>query len=385
MANNNTRPGQPDELVPDDVPVVGDAEASASDAASEDAGLDLTDRIFGLQDASEDIGGRPPRGRRARGQAQADGEAVDTDVDSAADDTPPAVPDVPDPVAEEVTPAAETAAPAVVHRTRSRSARAKAQASAAVDAAADKGQEAVDATLTKAGAATDSALADMHALAATAAADTAAAVAKAKPVASKAKAVAAKAKATVQGAEETVAAPLEGAQADDVEEVAVDKVGQVAPDTVETDVEAAGADTTDAAEAAKAAAKPPRVRPVKAKAKTVADEEAVQASSDEVSDSEEADGEDETVRQPTRKLTQAPVKKAAATRKRDEANQTVATRTTPLMFVRQAIGELKKVVWPSGDTVGQYFIVVLVFVLVVMGIVFGLDQLFGWALLKLFG
>jgi preprotein translocase subunit SecE len=82
--------------------------------------------------------------------------------------------------------------------------------------------------------------------------------------------------------------------------------------------------------------------------------------------------------------TQAPVKKATPTRKRDtkpEEEEGIG----PVTFTRQSVGELKKVVWPSGDDVKQYFIVVLVFVLIIMGIVFGLDTLFGWGLLKLFG
>jgi len=126
--------------------------------------------------------------------------------------------------------------------------------------------------------------------------------------------------------------------------------------------------------------KKPRVRPVKVK-KADAKEEAEETPED----AEELEEEEQPVRQPTRKLTQAPVKKDRPTRKRDEAVTTTSARTTPFMFIRQAIAELKKVVWPAGDVVGQYFIVVLVFVLVVMGIVFGLDQLFGWGLLKLFG
>ncbi|MCI1749176.1 MAG: preprotein translocase subunit SecE [Acidipropionibacterium sp.] len=60
-------------------------------------------------------------------------------------------------------------------------------------------------------------------------------------------------------------------------------------------------------------------------------------------------------------------------------------RTTPVMFVRQSVGELKKVRWPTGSETGQYFIVVLVFVLVIIGYVGGLDALFAKALLDLFG
>ncbi|MCL2782894.1 MAG: preprotein translocase subunit SecE [Propionibacteriaceae bacterium] len=99
---------------------------------------------------------------------------------------------------------------------------------------------------------------------------------------------------------------------------------------------------------------------------------------------EKADDKDEAPHQVRRSQTQAPVKKGHATRKRDEAVQVTTTRTTPLAFARQSIAELRKVVWPTGDTVGQYFIVVLVFVLFIMLVVAGLDALFGWGLLRLF-
>jgi preprotein translocase SecE subunit len=86
-----------------------------------------------------------------------------------------------------------------------------------------------------------------------------------------------------------------------------------------------------------------------------------------------------------RKLTQAPVKKDRPTPKRDTTEATPTKRTNPVQFVRQSIGELKKVVWPSGEDLGQYFVVVLIFVVVLMMFVFGLDYLFGWGLLKFFG
>jgi len=136
-------------------------------------------------------------------------------------------------------------------------------------------------------------------------------------------------------------------------------------------------------------ARKPRVKPVKVAKKSDAKKDEVEeaeADEDEAAEQDETDEEEEqTVRQASRKLTQAPVKKARPTRKRDEVTEAVSKRTTPFMFIRQSWGELKKVVWPAGDVVGQYFLVVLVFVLVIMGFVFGLDQLFGWGLLKLMG
>ena len=87
-----------------------------------------------------------------------------------------------------------------------------------------------------------------------------------------------------------------------------------------------------------------------------------------------------------RNQTVAPVRKSKPTPKRDDAHNTVvAKRTTPVQFVKQSAGELKKVVWPSASTTQQYFFVVLVFVLFVMFFVAGLDALFGWLLLLWLG
>lgn len=60
-------------------------------------------------------------------------------------------------------------------------------------------------------------------------------------------------------------------------------------------------------------------------------------------------------------------------------------RTTPAQFVRESVDELKKVVWPTGTQVRQYFTVVLIFVLVIIAYVGLLDLGFGAALLRLFG
>ena len=82
-----------------------------------------------------------------------------------------------------------------------------------------------------------------------------------------------------------------------------------------------------------------------------------------------------------RHQTVAPVKKAKPTPKQSEAKKTDHKRTTLVQFIKQAIGELKKVVWPTAATTRQYFVVVLVFVLFIMAFVAGLDALFGWLLL----
>lgn len=83
----------------------------------------------------------------------------------------------------------------------------------------------------------------------------------------------------------------------------------------------------------------------------------------------------------------APVKKKDAPTKTRKEATAVATdkRTGPVTFVQQSIAELRKVVWPTGAQLSQYFVVVLIFVLVVIAIVGLLDLGFGAALLKLLG
>ena len=60
-------------------------------------------------------------------------------------------------------------------------------------------------------------------------------------------------------------------------------------------------------------------------------------------------------------------------------------RTGLLTFYRQVVAELRKVVWPTQQQLITYFIVVMVFVLVVMAIVSGLDLVFGKAAFAIFG
>jgi preprotein translocase subunit SecE len=74
--------------------------------------------------------------------------------------------------------------------------------------------------------------------------------------------------------------------------------------------------------------------------------------------------------------------KGAATAKRDRPEK--PERTTPVKFVRQSVGELRKVVYPTGQQLINYFIVVLVFVLFVIAYVSLLDLGFGAAIFRLF-
>jgi preprotein translocase subunit SecE len=74
--------------------------------------------------------------------------------------------------------------------------------------------------------------------------------------------------------------------------------------------------------------------------------------------------------------------KGAPTTKRDRPVK--PERTTPIKFVRQSIGELRKVVYPTGQQLINYFVVVLVFVLFVIAYVSLLDLGLGWAIFKIF-
>jgi preprotein translocase subunit SecE len=74
--------------------------------------------------------------------------------------------------------------------------------------------------------------------------------------------------------------------------------------------------------------------------------------------------------------------KGAPTNKRDQPVK--RERTNPIKFVRQSIGELRKVVYPTGPQLINYFVVVLVFVLFVIAYVSMLDLGFGWVIFKIF-
>jgi preprotein translocase subunit SecE len=60
-------------------------------------------------------------------------------------------------------------------------------------------------------------------------------------------------------------------------------------------------------------------------------------------------------------------------------------RTGPVLFVRQVVAELHKVIWPTRTELTTYTTVALVSILVMVGIVTGLDALFGKLVLSIFG
>ena len=78
----------------------------------------------------------------------------------------------------------------------------------------------------------------------------------------------------------------------------------------------------------------------------------------------------------------APRAKDAATPSRDRPEK--VHRTTPVGFVKESVGELRKVVYPTGQQLLNYFVVVLVFVLFVIAYVSLLDLGMGWAIFRVF-
>jgi preprotein translocase subunit SecE len=60
-------------------------------------------------------------------------------------------------------------------------------------------------------------------------------------------------------------------------------------------------------------------------------------------------------------------------------------RTSPALFYRQIISELRKVIWPTRKDLVTYTTVVLIFVAIMVAIVYGLDSGFGWVVLEVFG
>jgi preprotein translocase subunit SecE len=60
-------------------------------------------------------------------------------------------------------------------------------------------------------------------------------------------------------------------------------------------------------------------------------------------------------------------------------------RTPPAQFLREVRSELRKVAWPSRRELMSYSVVVLVAVTLVTLYITGLDQAFGFLILRIFG
>jgi preprotein translocase subunit SecE len=57
----------------------------------------------------------------------------------------------------------------------------------------------------------------------------------------------------------------------------------------------------------------------------------------------------------------------------------------PTRFVRESVSELRKVLWPSRNELVTYSIVVIIFVVIMVAIVAGLDIGFAKLVLQVFG
>ena len=59
-------------------------------------------------------------------------------------------------------------------------------------------------------------------------------------------------------------------------------------------------------------------------------------------------------------------------------------RTSPAVFYRQVVAELRKVVWPTQEQLITYFMVVMVFVIFMMALISVLDLGFGKLVFAIF-
>ena len=73
--------------------------------------------------------------------------------------------------------------------------------------------------------------------------------------------------------------------------------------------------------------------------------------------------------------------KATPKQKRDEVEH---HRTGPITLVKQSVAELRKVVYPTGPQLANYFVVVLIFVLFIIAYVSLLDLGIGAAIFRIF-
>ncbi|MCW4456706.1 preprotein translocase subunit SecE [Microbacterium sp. MPKO10] len=85
-----------------------------------------------------------------------------------------------------------------------------------------------------------------------------------------------------------------------------------------------------------------------------------------------------------RKVIDTPSEDVVAAAKKDRAAKR-GPFAGIVLFLKQVIGELKKVVTPTKKELWSYTGVVLVFVIFMMALVFGLDQLFSWLVILAFG
>ncbi len=77
--------------------------------------------------------------------------------------------------------------------------------------------------------------------------------------------------------------------------------------------------------------------------------------------------------------------RGSAAERRGKPGRKKGSRTTPALFFRQAVAELRRVIWPTRRELFTYTTVALVFVLIMVAIVTGLDYLLTKAVLAVFG
>ncbi|MFC6359196.1 preprotein translocase subunit SecE [Luteococcus peritonei] len=134
------------------------------------------------------------------------------------------------------------------------------------------------------------------------------------------------------------------------------------------------------------AARPVMPRPVRRTRPL--DEQAAPESTGEADEPEDHTGSAAALQQvrPVRRSTEVEAAPARSRGGRQQATTSGKTRrTTPAAFVGQSADELRKVIWPTGSQLSQYFVVVLAFVLFIVAYVGVLDPIFGWVLLQAFG
>ena len=73
------------------------------------------------------------------------------------------------------------------------------------------------------------------------------------------------------------------------------------------------------------------------------------------------------------------------TEKRDKPGPGKRDRTTPALFLRQVIAELRKVIWPTRQELVTYTTVAIVFILIMTAFVTALDYGFTKLVFELFG
>jgi preprotein translocase subunit SecE len=78
--------------------------------------------------------------------------------------------------------------------------------------------------------------------------------------------------------------------------------------------------------------------------------------------------------------------RGSAPERRDRPSRPAkVVRTTPALFLRQIVAELRKVIWPTRKELGTYTTVALVFVIVMVAIVTSLDYGFTKLVFAVFG